>query len=110
MDDIIPFRMDAGIDTETVAEMEKKQAVKDVSEIYVPRPSRSWTYWLVLFFAVAPIWSLVPLSWAYVIYILRTGKVWTLGWKGYITFGWALAEVGISSHIMNIDINYCCGP
>ncbi|KAI0773436.1 hypothetical protein BC629DRAFT_1583095 [Irpex lacteus] len=76
--------------------MEKKQAVKDVSEINVPRPSRSWTYWLVLFFAVAPIWSLVPLSWAYVIYILRTGKVWMLGWKGYITFGWALAEVFFS--------------
>lgn len=84
--------MDLGNETEIVVETQKP-AGKDVAEVHIPRPSRSWSFWLVLFFAVAPIWSLVPLSWVVVIYILRTGKIWTLGWKGYILFGWALAEV-----------------
>ncbi|KAI0702899.1 hypothetical protein BC835DRAFT_1320187 [Cytidiella melzeri] len=88
--------MDPGIGNDASVEGVKNTTVKDLSEIYHPRPSRSWTFWLVLFFAVLPIWSLVPLSWAYVIYILRSGKVWTLGLKGCIVFGWAFAEVFFS--------------
>ena len=58
-----------------------------------PPPRRDLTFYLVLLVAVAPIWSIVPLSWGYVIYALHYGLVWTYSWKGWCLFSLALSEV-----------------
>ncbi|KZS98053.1 hypothetical protein SISNIDRAFT_436884 [Sistotremastrum niveocremeum HHB9708] len=47
----------------------------DVSEIPRPTPSRDWSYYLVLCFAIAPIWLIAPLSWLYVLSSLATTHI-----------------------------------
>ena len=89
-----PGTVDA-TETDAAAELDVKTLVEDISEMCHPRPSRSWTYWLVLFVAVLPVWSVVPLSWAFVIYALRTGKLWTFGFKGWVGFAFAVVEVSL---------------
>jgi len=88
--------MEFAAESDAIAEVDSKATVDDLSEICRPRPPRDWTFWTVLFVAVLPIWSVVPFSWAYVIYTLHTGKVWTLGWKGCVGFGFALVEIFFS--------------
>ncbi|KAI0347262.1 hypothetical protein BDW22DRAFT_1480926 [Trametopsis cervina] len=101
--------MDPSAETDPVAEVDKKQAVEDVSELFQPRPPRSWDYWLVLLVAVVPIWSVMPVSWGYVLYILWFGQVWTLGWKGRVGLVISLAEVCFSVYHYQLA-RYVGGP
>jgi hypothetical protein len=78
----------------------------------VTRP-RTLSFFLVLTIAVLPLWSIVPLSWFFVIYSLRTGVVGSFGWRGRAWFAAALCEVSVPlypSHsilkclLKNVDI------
>lgn len=73
------------------------QLVEDIAEKPHPPRSKDLSFYLVLLFAVIPIWSVVPVSWAFVIYSLRTGKIYTFAWKGRLYFAVALCEVRSSS-------------
>ncbi|KIJ70039.1 hypothetical protein HYDPIDRAFT_104722 [Hydnomerulius pinastri MD-312] len=79
----------------------KKQptdAAIDIAEIpYAPRP-RARSFYVVLFFVVIPLWSVIPLAWTFVIYTLYYGKLWNFGWKGISCFALALSEVFFSVH------------
>lgn len=85
--------------------------VKDIAENPHPPRPKDLSYYLVLLFAVIPIWSVVPASWAFVIYSLRTGKIYTFAWKGRLYFAVALCEVRflhrcprpISASIQNVS-------
>ena len=72
--------------------MDKATAV-DVAEIITPLRQRKRSFFLVLIIAVLPLWSIVPLSWFFVIYSLRTGLLWSFGWRGGACFAVALCEV-----------------
>jgi hypothetical protein len=67
----------------------------DISELTHPPRRRTLSFYLVLLFAVVPIWSIVPLSWLFVINTLRTGIIWSFGFRAKICFAVALCEVGI---------------
>ena len=56
-------------------------------------PGRDLSFYLVLLVAVAPIWSVVPLSWGFVVYALHSGLVWSFSWKGSCLLALALCEV-----------------
>jgi len=77
--------------------MDKATAV-DVAEIITPLRQRKRSFFLVLIIAVLPLWSIVPLSWFFVIYSLRTGLLWSFGWRGGACFAVALCEVAFSIH------------
>jgi hypothetical protein len=68
---------------------------QDPSEVPYPVPThRSLSYYFVLLVLVAPLWSSVPLSWAFVLYSLRSGKIWSFSWPGHLLFILTLFEVG----------------
>jgi hypothetical protein len=60
-------------------------------------PTRSLSFYLVLLFAVAPIWLIIPICWVFVIHSLRSGWIWIFSWQGWICFAVALCEVCSSS-------------
>lgn len=65
----------------------------DIAEVAHPRRPRDTSFYAVLILAVIPIWSIVPLSWVFVLYALRTGKIWSYTWIGQALFALALVEV-----------------
>lgn len=65
----------------------------DIAEVAHPRRPRDMSFYAVLILAVIPIWSIVPLSWVFVLYALRTGKIWSYTWIGQALFALALVEV-----------------
>lgn len=67
--------------------------VVDIAESPVPTRRRTLSFYLVLLFLVLPFWSVIPLAWVFVVYSLRTGRIWTYAIKGQISFAIALAEV-----------------
>jgi hypothetical protein len=67
----------------------------DMSEIIAPPRQRNLSFFLVLLILVVPIWSIVPLSWLFVVYSLRTGVLWSFGWRGKTCFAAALCEVSV---------------
>ena len=67
--------------------------IEDVAERLHTPPQRDLSFYLVLALAVIPLWSVVPLSWAFVLYSLRSGLIWSFAWKGRSLFALALAEV-----------------
>ncbi|KAI0771592.1 hypothetical protein BD413DRAFT_613097 [Trametes elegans] len=83
--------------------------VADLSETPHAPPRRGLSFYLVLFVAVLPIWSLVPLSWAFVIYALHYGLVWTFAWRGWCLFALALSEVFFSVYHYNLT-SFIAGP
>ena len=70
------------------------QSFDDLAEKLFTPPRRDWSYYLVLALVVLPLWSVVPLSWAFVLYALRTGAIWSFGVKGWALFAGALVEAG----------------
>jgi hypothetical protein len=74
--------------------MGKTAGIVDLSEIVTPPRQRHLSFYLVLLVAVLPLWSIVPLSWFFVVYSLRTGIIWSFGWRGRAWFTAALCEVG----------------
>ena len=64
-----------------------------ISEHPARPPSRDLSYYLVFVLLVFPIWSITLLSWAFVLYELKGGGLWTLSWHGKALFTYALSEV-----------------
>ena len=70
-----------------------EKAVLDLAEqLHISR-RRDITFYVALFVGVIPVWSIVPLSWAFVLYVLRSGKIWSLSLFGSVVFIAALCEV-----------------
>ncbi len=67
--------------------------LEDIAEKPYPPRARDLSFYLVLLFAVLPVWSTVPFSWAFVVYALRSGRIWSFAWRGRLSFAVALCEV-----------------
>jgi hypothetical protein len=61
----------------------------------VPR-QRSRCFYSALFTFILPLWSLIPLSWGFVIWSLYTGRIWLYRYPGLFLFAVALVEVSAS--------------
>ncbi|KAI0796702.1 hypothetical protein C8Q75DRAFT_710801 [Abortiporus biennis] len=83
--------------------------LEDIAEKVHPPRRRDATFYLVLLFAVIPLWSIIPLSWAYVVYVLHTGKIWHLSWKETSIFAFALSEVFFSVYHYRLT-RFISGP
>lgn len=71
--------------------------VEDLAEkTPIPR-TRSLDFYAVLVLVVLPVWSVVPLSWAFVAYTLLSSKFLTFGWTGFGVFAGAACEVSTIS-------------
>lgn len=83
------------LDSEYPVENDAKSAkiLEDIAERPHTPPRRDLSFYIVLIVAVIPLWSAVPLSWAFVLYSLRSGNIWSYAWKGQILFAFALVEV-----------------
>lgn len=67
--------------------------VEDISES-VPRPGkRDASFYLVFFFFAGPIWSVVPVSWAFVAYSAAYWRILSYSSRGLFFFALALSEV-----------------
>ncbi|EJD01104.1 uncharacterized protein FOMMEDRAFT_125748 [Fomitiporia mediterranea MF3/22] len=70
--------------------------MEDISEsVSLPR-KRDLTFYLVLFFFVGPIWSVVPASWAYVAYSVIHWRVLDYSTTEFSVFTLAVCEVAFS--------------
>ncbi|KAJ8519372.1 hypothetical protein ONZ45_g3679 [Pleurotus djamor] len=65
--------------------------------------SRDASFFLVLFLVVGPLWCAVPLSWAFVLYSLHSGAIWSYAWSGKILFAVCLAEVFFSVYHFHLS-------
>jgi hypothetical protein len=82
----------------------------DIAEVVDPPRKRIASYYIVLLLLVLPIWSAVPFSWVFVIYALRTGRIWSFAWLGRILFTVALCEVFFSIHHYRLARNVSRAP
>lgn len=84
--------------------MDKQAATKaqDLAEMLHPPRRKTLSFYLVLLIAVLPIWSIVPAAWAFVVYSLHSGLLWTFAWPGKVLLALALCEVSAmtSSHML----------
>jgi hypothetical protein len=85
--------MDNAVENSVASDAKMAEILEDISEAIHQHPRRDLSFYLVLILAVLPLWSVVPLSWAFVIYTLWTGNIWFLTWKGQAIFALALVEV-----------------
>ena len=88
----------------------KTSKIKDIAEILHQPRSKTLSFYLVLLIAVLPIWSIVPAAWAFVVYSLHSGLVWTFAWRGKLLFALALCEVSpMTSSPTHVAIthNFC---
>ena len=67
---------------------------EDISELSPAPRKRDASFYLVLFFFGGPIWSVVPMSWAYVIYSLSYYRFLSYTPGRQSLFAFALCEVG----------------
>ncbi|KAH6915372.1 hypothetical protein BKA70DRAFT_575633 [Coprinopsis sp. MPI-PUGE-AT-0042] len=67
--------------------------ISEVPEI--PR-QRSRCFYSALFSFILPLWSVIPISWAFVIWSLYTGRIWLYRYPGLTLFTGALVEVFFS--------------
>ncbi|TBU32806.1 hypothetical protein BD311DRAFT_686062 [Dichomitus squalens] len=89
--------------------MTAEKLLPAVAETLYPPPRRDLTFYLVLLLAVAPIWSVVPISWAFVIYALHYDLIWTFSWRGWALLTVALSEVFFSVYHYNLA-TFISGP
>ena len=68
-------------------------SVQDISEHPPLSRSRDWSFYVVFFFAVLPLWSSVPLAWFFAGYSLYDFKWLTYGTIGRAFFFVACCEV-----------------
>ncbi|KAI9001046.1 hypothetical protein BD414DRAFT_473454 [Trametes punicea] len=87
----------------------KEKLVADLAETLHLPPRRDISFFLVLFVGVLPLWSIVPLSWIFVIYALHYGLIWTFAWRGWCLFALALSEVFFSVYHYNLT-SFISGP
>ncbi len=76
-----------------IALQHRIQRLEDIAEKTYPPRTRSLSFYLVLLFVVVPVWSVVPLSWAFVVCVLYSGRIWSLAWRGRLSLAVALCEV-----------------
>ncbi|TRM67722.1 hypothetical protein BD626DRAFT_479629 [Schizophyllum amplum] len=69
---------------------------KDIAEEPLAHRPYTTSFYAVLLLLVAPLWAAVPLAWLFVIYTLRTGKLYTVSWTYTALFVLALCEVFFS--------------
>ncbi|KAI0081737.1 hypothetical protein K474DRAFT_1612892 [Panus rudis PR-1116 ss-1] len=86
-----------------------ESVLSDIAEKAHPPRRRTLDFYIVLFVAVLPLWSLVPLAWAFVIYALHTGLIWSFSWRGRTVFALALCEVLFSVYHYNLA-RFISGP
>ncbi|KIP10713.1 hypothetical protein PHLGIDRAFT_65260 [Phlebiopsis gigantea 11061_1 CR5-6] len=77
------------------------EILHDIAESLHTSRSRDLSFYIVLILAVIPLWSVVPAAWAFVIYALHSGKIWSFAWKGRSLFALALVEA------WNLTNSYC---
>ncbi|TDL29568.1 hypothetical protein BD410DRAFT_780011 [Rickenella mellea] len=65
---------------------------QDPSESPVAPRRRDSSYYFTLIFLVGPVWGIVPLSWCYVFYFLRSGRLWASVWRDQLIFIAATCE------------------
>jgi hypothetical protein len=68
----------------------------DISEVPDSPRRRDLSFFLVALLLVAPLRAVAPLSWAFVLYALRSGSIWSFTWKGKLAFALALCELFFS--------------
>ncbi|KAF8897609.1 hypothetical protein BD779DRAFT_1432396 [Infundibulicybe gibba] len=87
---------------------------KDIAEAPAPQRSRTFSFYLVLFTLVVPLWSSVPLSWLFVLHTLYTKRLYFFAWSGRFLFALAVAEVLFSLHHYRLAKRVAppspCGP
>ncbi|KAJ3987296.1 hypothetical protein F5890DRAFT_1631901 [Lentinula detonsa] len=74
----------------------------DISEIPDVLQRRTISFYAVFILLVAPLWCAVPLAWAFVVYALRTGRIWSYSLPGLTLFVVALSEVIFSVHHLHL--------
>ncbi|KAI0750717.1 hypothetical protein C8Q80DRAFT_1153583 [Daedaleopsis nitida] len=89
--------------------MATEKLLPAVAETLHASPRREISFYVVLLVAVLPIWSIVPLSWAFVAYALHYRLVWTFSWPGWSLFAVALSEVFFSIYYHNLAV-FISGP
>ncbi|KAI1795198.1 hypothetical protein LXA43DRAFT_993885 [Ganoderma leucocontextum] len=89
--------------------MASEKLLPAVGETLHTPPRRDLSFYFVLLVAVLPIWSVVPLSWAFVIYALHYGLLWNFSWRGWTLFAVALSEVFFSVYHYNLT-TFISGP
>ena len=84
--------------------------VHDSDESLFHPGRRDLSFYAILCCLVLPIWSIVPAAWAFVVYSLHSGLVWTFAWRGKLLFAVALCEVSpMTSSPTHVAIthNFC---
>lgn len=79
---------------------------QDIAETHHTPRRRDLSFYIVLIIAVLPLWSVVPLSWAFVVYALRSGSIWSFTWKSQVLFALALTEVRPGNHTVHSISHY----
>ncbi|KAF8639790.1 hypothetical protein AX17_001049 [Amanita inopinata Kibby_2008] len=65
----------------------------DTAEVPALQRSRDISFYLVLIGLVLPFWSIIPLSWAFVIYAFNSGRISLFAWPGRTFLAIAILEV-----------------
>jgi hypothetical protein len=73
--------------------------VEDLSEVRDPPRTRTTSYYFVLCLLVAPVWGFIPASWAFFIWSLYNGDVWTCDLHWRIAFIVASVEVSTFTNL-----------
>ncbi|TFK43461.1 hypothetical protein BDQ12DRAFT_702584 [Crucibulum laeve] len=81
----------------------------DIAELPVPKRTRTSCFYLVLFLAVAPLWSSILFAWGFVVYALNTGKIWSFKWPGRVLFAVSVCETFFSVYHFHLS-RYVAGP
>jgi hypothetical protein len=69
----------------------------DIAEEPLRLRPRALSFYIVLLWIIVPLWSTLLISWAFVIYALHSGRVWTFARPNIILFAIALCEVSRTS-------------
>lgn len=75
-----------------------RHVATDIAEIPYILPARALSFYTLFLLVVVPLWSVIPIAWSFVIYVLWTGNIWSFGWNGRICFAIAFSEVLFSVH------------
>lgn len=70
-----------------------RRVFDDISEKEHSPRQRTVDFWFVFFFSVLPVWSVIPVSWAFVAYAFYTGRVWDAAWPWRTLLAFAGSEV-----------------
>ncbi|KAF9464478.1 hypothetical protein BDZ94DRAFT_1216623 [Collybia nuda] len=81
----------------------------DIAEIPLPSRNYTFSYYIVLVCLVAPLWSSVLASWAFVIHSLWSGRIWTFAWPHKFVFAVTLCEVFFSVYHYHLS-QHVSGP